>query len=397
MCVARADILGGDAVLAGAPFDAADVVLLSKEEEDIQRNLDVLDFLADIKAEAYVDEVWCIMYVLIVSCIAASVWYHKPPYKFILKYFWRIVSISQDEFNPTNTSNRIVWLFLLWSIFIIICGYVKNTMRTELVATQRLPKIEQLSDLFTPEFELIQPMIIKDLFFDSLKSTVRQKSDLKKLFDKTHHGNGYIYADYAQQSSTFFTSLEESLQNRSKMLAVTDFFYQRMRTFVCIFRPSFIRGLHEGSQMTAKGSLVYFYSKSIDSTLRKYVNYRQTTVLEMGIVATRFNRITDLLLHKFGFANDNVEKLTCRVRYTHEEEVPVKSFPIRVCKKTFQLWFVGVMVSFIVLVMEHFVNQISRCYERRKRVRIFRERKKRQKVVRIEQKIIIIRRITVPI
>ena len=383
----------GEPVKYGSVTTASDLVMQTPIiHRPSLNNTDILSVFKQMSPSAFAYMSYCFVLVSIVlSAVAMTTDRPRGPVKAygnFVKALWSIfeTAVDQENYRPKVVHTRSVWLFLSLSVFVFIFGYFLNLISVNQIADQPPILLEKLADFRKPEFQHVNPMMIKNLFYFDVLVRSEEGSDLHYVYDRMVRtgncsGSNAYNAEFCNvltldEQGTKYTSqaLSRVLRGLSNidfsMLANEIINYQLMTIF-CLISPESRKNFMVSSRLMS-GHLATMFSKKIPYPVYQLYSFRVTSsMLEFGLYSQSISRLTnDLLQTRFPIFSFNNKYFSCIENRHDPKKMEPTPASLTIYRNLIKISLCVIGLSCLLIVIELIIKPIHiRMGSKRGRIR----------------------------
>lgn len=359
-----------------AAMMALDLHIMHRKFESVKsRNFDLTDVVENVRVQAYLSFGYATT--VVVVSVAAMVVIEKQSRVTIGEYWrqvaatgWRVAaaSLDQEHFAPKLHSLRILWLFAVIAIFVVVSGYFCNLMSTDRVVTMERRHVENINDLFTPEFEHLRLVMLTQLYYFDFIKSAPNGSVTHRMYKRMLDQNCSNSIDTCSLMDFSMDNREDGVQFRSfflrqmnkseathAMLWPKQLYSAAMTPVFCMAYPYLIPTMHMSRDPIATGMAVMVTNRELRQAARKYVDFRFAAWIEFGIAEKLISSVTYKLINViYPLSDSEVPKITlCLAGVSlKNDQNPFTTIRLLHLRRTLVLCSLCVALSVIVLVVE---------------------------------------------
>lgn len=110
----------------------------------------------------------------------------KKACKVIVYKLWSVFMLlfDQEYYISTLWSNRVLWVHYCLAYFLLVFGYFWSLLSTDMVVTIQPYQMHSVTDLFSRQFNNVQPVIFKNLAIYSLLRESKANTTLHHIYKR---------------------------------------------------------------------------------------------------------------------------------------------------------------------------------------------------------------------
>lgn len=285
-------------------------------------------------------------------------------FKMALTTFWKCTTalFRGETFEAPSVGHKFLVLLFSFGIFFLIQGYFLSLTSTDMIAVQPVPIIDTLNDFLTrSHFSHMNASLPDSLWQRAVIEGSRKESPEGELWKRVDYHIPIQMNDFEQLSKNLYP-VADNLLNQKKVLVVDKTIIDLCKSVICQ-----VKGYGIGSRLhIARGEtfaeklLTFSISKTSDEGLIKWVNYRQSLLLQSGLT----NKFSSSLAYGLRMSDSfTIGMFTeCLTPTTHDQSVPV-AIKMEFFRTTLYMTLLMISLAFAILCFEICVFKVSpRCH-----------------------------------
>lgn len=354
----RLDHVVGYPFIVGPAIAASDARIVSMKPNTTNLDVDITDIVYSMSKEAYICEaVVLITVTAILILITVTNTPKQRKFSDVVRLVCRKASdfafniveliLDQENFQSDNESQKVLWTSLSIATFVVVFGYICNSMSTDLVAERPVKNIDYLSDLLTAKFKHVMPVMWNDMPLMGYmllrpNHTPEYQVALKSV-DNNYTVNG---------PGDRFTELVNIAKNGGAAGIMTEFiWYYALKVVGCLETPKDVKRVHVSKTSFGNGLLSVIFNRRLNPNLLKAAHYRIATTVETGLVEYGLLHATFEVFESQTGAELDVSFLKCMDIVTKYEPV-LKDFSLDNFARTFRILAFGAGFATLFLFFE---------------------------------------------
>ena len=280
-------------------------------------------------------------------------------FKMALVAFWKCTTalFRSETFEAPSVGHKFLVLLFSFGIFFLIQGYFLSLTSTDMIAVQPVPVIDTLNDFLTrSHFSHMNAALPDSLWQRAVIEGSRKESPEGKLWKRVDY-HIPIQVNDIEQLFAGLNPLVDHLLNQKKVLVVDKTIINLCKSVICQMKGYEIgSSLHIARGETfAEKLLTFSISKTSDERLIKWVNYRQSLLLQSGLT----NKFCSSLAYGLRMSDSfTIGMLTeCLIPTTHDRSVLV-AIKIQFFRTTLYMTLLMISLAFPILCFEIFIFKI---------------------------------------
>lgn len=229
------------------------------------------------------------------------------------------------------------------SVFIVIHGLLLNLMSVDSVVTIKPPVINELGDLFTEDFQHVNPVVMTTMYYYPILMNPKNQHKFGALRERIKPDGLFDFG--VSPIELLAQRLKNAATKSKEVVFISVFFLSQLRPFFCFGGHEALRNNLHLSESVHSGILSTFYNENIDPRLRALINYRIRNYLEFAQARVNMEVFSSAILSDLP-QDDPIEIMKC-IRYVTEVHLdePPGSTPLTAFYKTLKWFISGIIAS----------------------------------------------------
>lgn len=292
----------------------------------------------------------------------------KRVFKAIIYKLWSvfILIFDQEYYVSKLWPNRILWTHFCIAYFLLVFGYFWSLLSTDLVTTIQPIELHSISDLFSKEFNQVQPVIFKSLAIYSLLREAKANTKLNHLYNRLQVNVSVslltVDASEQQDTSRIIATLLNVLRGSDDLTLITTKHYwtAAVKPGACMMKPEYASNGYISKGSFAEGIATSFYNKLTDNELKRYFNRLLGSFFEMNFFVEQTKAYVVETAAKYGLSYD-WNAMVCSGEYRDDDfaDSDTIKLSLSTLRMLFLTIFYCILLATIVCAIEKCLNHCS--------------------------------------